>query len=634
MPLAQPGIPRSTPPPGADQAADAPVRTTVDVLFLESTVLWASATALLGEEGRLSYSDLMVRAQNIAAVLRRKGMRQGDLVGVVGLRTFSSISSILGILLAGGVYVPFDVHGQSPDKLARQLDESAIRLLVTDCTDQAGMALPWARRVTVVDASTVEREFMPQFREVKLAHRLPEDPAAVVFNAAGQGVLVTHAGIVRLVTSGSLMEFRSADTVLLHAGAQEHTFQMELWGPLLAGGTVALAPQGWLGSAMPAHEYARVMRRFRVSAICARPLLLEALEKEPLAPLDQVQQAVVDAADLSEAYLKPALLSRLGQRERTLRATGGLGAAETTSYAVSVQVNVEHSGQAQPVQGSETMVILPNGHEAGPGALGALAITGDALAIGYLGQPEATLAAFPEAQRDNGQRLRCFRLPVQATRLADGNLLTGPAAVAAVVAVQAARIRKGTAEEVEELLLNHPLVGECVALSSAPGERVSCVFATLKQGDDPRAERALREHLESHLPRESQPAALILLPRIPLDTSGKPDRIRLAEQCEAVLRRYTGTPMPEVQPGKQADVVRSIWQRLLHRMQVDLDEDFYAGGGTSVQRIRLYAELNQRFPGAFTMADLRSLNTIRKVIEHLNSDVARERMLSVEHRGA
>jgi hypothetical protein len=279
-------------------------------------------------------------------------------------------------------------------------------------------------------------------------------------------------------------------------------------------------------------------------------------------------------------------------------------------------------------------VILPNGHEAALGTLGVLAITGDALAIGYLGQPEATLAAFPEAQRDNSQRLRCFRLPVQATRLADGSLLTGPAAMAAAAAAKAAQTRKGTAEEVEALLLSHPLVGECVALSSAPGERVSCVFATLKQGEDPRAERALREHLESHLPRESQPSALILLPRIPMDAAGKPDRIRLTEQCEAVLRRYTGTSMPEVQPGRQADVVRSIWQRLLHRMQVDLDEDFYASGGTSVQRIRLYAELNQRFPGAFTMADLRSLNTIRKVIEHLNSDEARERMLAVEHRGA
>jgi non-ribosomal peptide synthetase component F len=639
MLLGQPGTSRSTRPPGADQAAETPVRTTVDVLFLESTVLWASATALLGEEGRLSYSDLMVRAQNVAAILRRKGMRHGDLVGVVGLRTFSSISSILGILLAGGVYVPFDVHGQSPERLSRQLDESAIRLLVTDRTDSAGVALPWARRVTIIDASIVEREFMPLFREVKLPHRLPEDPAAVIFNAAGNGVLVTHAGIVRLVTTGRLMEFRSADTVLLHAGAQEHTFQMELWGPLLAGGTVALAPQGWLGSAMPAHEYARVMRRFRVSAICARPLLLEELAKEPLAPLDQVQQAVVDAADpgtanLSGEKLDSRLRSRLRNREHPMRLTSGLGAAETTSYAMSVPVNAEQPGLAESVPGSDAMVILPNGHEASPGTLGALAITGEALAIGYLGQPEATLAAFPEAQRDNSQRLRCFHLPVQAMRLVDGSLLTGAAAVAAVAAVKAAQPRKGTAEEVEALLLSHPLVGECVALSSAPGERVRCVFATLKQGEDPRAERALREYLESHLPRELQPAALILLPRIPVDTAGQPDRVRLTEQCEAVLRRYTGTPVPEVQPGKQAEVVRSIWQRLLHRMQVDPDEDFYASGGTSVQHIRLYAELNQRFPGAFTMAELRSLNTIRKVIEHLNSDVARERMVEIEHRGA
>ncbi len=168
-----------------------------------------------------------------------------------------------------------------------------------------------------------------------------------------------------------------------------------------------------------------------------------------------------------------------------MRLMGGLGAAETTSYAVGVQVNAEQSGQAAPVAGSEAMVILPNGHEAALGALGALAITGDALAIGYLGQPEATLAAFSEAQRDNSQRLRCFRLPVQATRLADGNLLAGPPAVTAA-AVKAAETRMGTAEEVEAVLLSHPLVGECIALASEPGERVSCVFATLKQGDEPR----------------------------------------------------------------------------------------------------------------------------------------------------
>jgi non-ribosomal peptide synthetase component F len=631
MPLGQPGTPRSMRLPRADRAAEIPVRTTLEVLFLESTVLWASATALLGEEGRLSYSDLMVRAQNVAAVLRRKGMRRGDLVGVIGLRTFSSISSIVGIVLAGGVYVPFDVHGQSAEKLARQLDESAIRLLVTDRSDIAGTALSWARRVNIIDASIIEREFMPLSGEVKLPHRLPEDPAAVVFNAAGQGVLVTHTGIVRLVTSGTLMEFSSADTVLLHAGAQEHAFQMELWGPLLAGGTVALAPQGAFGCSIPAHEYARLMRRFRVSAICAGSALLEELAREPLAPLDQVRQAVVD-----EGELEPALLSRLTGGEHTMRVTGGLGAAETTSYAVSVHVNVQEAGYAEPVTGSDAMVVLPNGHEAALGALGALAITGDALAIGYLGRPDATLAAFPEMQRENNQRLRCFRLPVQATRLADGSLLTGTAAVAAAAAVKkSSETRKATAEEVEALLLKHPLVRECIALSSAPGERVTCVFATLKQEEDPRAERALREHLESQLSHESQPAALILLPRIPLTADGKPDRVRLSVQCEAVLRRYApGGPPPEMRAERQTDVVRSIWQRLLHRMQVDPDEDFYASGGTSVQRIRLYAELNQRFPGAFTMAELRSLNTIRKVIDHLNSEVARERMLTVEQRGA
>ena len=72
------------------------------------------------------------------------------------------------------------------------------------------------------------------------------------------------------------------------------------------------------------------------------------------------------------------------------------------------------------------------------------------------------------------------------------------------------------------------------------------------------------------------------------------------QQCEAVLRQFSpDSAAAEMLPQKQLDVIRSIWQRLLHRMKVDPDEDFYASGGTSVQRIRLYAELNQRFPGAF-----------------------------------
>jgi nonribosomal peptide synthetase DhbF len=629
MPLGQSGTPRE-PRLGAAPPVDVPIRTTLDILLLESTVIWASATALLGEEGRLSYADLMVRAQNIATLLRRKGMRHGDLVGVIGMRTFNTVCSIVGILLAGGVYVPFDVYEKSAEKLSRQLAASAVQLMIGDRSDAAAVALPWAQHVTVIDSSVVEREFMPMFRDVRLSHRLPEDPAAVVFNEEGHGVLITHAGVVRLVTSGSMLDFRSFDTMLLHSGAQEHAFQLELWGPLLAGGTVALALHPDIGQSLSAQEYARMIRRFRVNLLCARPRLLEELAREPLEPLAQVQQVVVDAAGI-----EPAQLERLRHTERSMRLVGGLGAAETTSYAIVVSADAEQAGDVEAVPGSEALVVMPNGREAKKGTLGSVAITGDALAIGYLGEPAATLAAFTEVHRENNQRLRCFRLPIQGTRLTDGRMLIGPPALAAAEEVKAQQPRKMTAGEVEVLLAKHPLVRECVALSDAHGERVSCVFITLKQGGDPLAERTLREYLETHLPADQQPAALLLVPHFLLDAQGRPDRAPLREQCDVVVRKFTPSSRPpETRPERQADVVRSIWQRLLHRMQVDMDEDFYASGGTSVQRIRLYAELNQRFPGAFTMAELRSLNTLRKVTEHLGSDVVRERMMALERRGA
>lgn len=634
MPLGHPGTPRSTRVNRADPVAEPLQRSTLETLFLESTVIWANSTALLGEEGRLSYSDLMVRAQNIAAVLRTRGMRQGDLVGVVGRRTFSSISAILGILLAGGVYVPFDVHAVSSERLARQLDASAIQILVTDSGDPALAALPWARRVLLVDASHVEREFMPLFSDVRLSLRVPEDPAAVLFNQESRGVLITHQGLVRLVTSGALLQFSAMDTVLLHAGAQEHVFQMELWGALLSGGTVALAPHSLdrtpdrSSEEIPAYEYARILRRYRVSALCAEPRLLAELARDPLAPMAQLRQAVYDANGM-----RPALLDPLQEREPGMRLTGGLGAAETTSFALTLKVSVKDGERAEPIPGSDAMVVTSDLSEAAAGALGALAITGESLAIGYLGQPEATLAAFPEARRTGGERERCFRLPVEATKLADGSLLTGAAAVAAVEELH--RARNVLPNQIEALLLEHPMVRECVALATSEGDRISCVFATLHTGDDPRVERTLREHLEARLAPMARPEALILLPQMPLDALGKPDRARLAEQCEALLRRYTAAPRQvEVRPARHAEIVRSIWQRLLHRMQVDMDEDFFSSGGTAVQQIRLQAELNQRFPGAFTSAELSQLNTIRKTLDHLATDTVQQRMQALERRGA
>jgi aryl carrier-like protein len=65
-----------------------------------------------------------------------------------------------------------------------------------------------------------------------------------------------------------------------------------------------------------------------------------------------------------------------------------------------------------------------------------------------------------------------------------------------------------------------------------------------------------------------------------------------------------------------------------------MDDDFFAAGGTSVQMIRLHAELNRRFPGAITMAELPALTTIRKVLHHLTTETTRDRTAALAKRGA
>jgi hypothetical protein len=161
------------------------------------------------------------------------------------------------------------------------------------------------------------------------------------------------------------------------------------------------------------------------------------------------------------------------------------------------------------------------------------------------------------------------------------------------------------------------------------GTSGTCAFVSL-QSPSADAEQSIRAHILKHVPEHCRPAFLLILPTLPVDARGRLDRERLLEQGTP----YTGkAPQPDESP-RIVDQVRGVWQRLLHRMHVGLDDDFFAAGGTSVQMIRLHAELNRRFPGAITMADLSALRTIRKVLEHLGSAAIRDRMVALQKRGA
>ena len=228
-----------------------PALATIEQLLVEAAIQCPEADALIGTFGTLSYADLLIRAQNIALVLRQQGVGPGSFVGVAMDQSPVMITSVVGILLAGAAYVPLGRDLQQDEQALRSIRASGMSLILCDRSYGSGSCLLWSEFGKVLDASRMEQQTMPSSAETHLPEITPDSAAAVLFRRssearpgeAGVGVIVPHRAIARLVAANSLIRFHANETFLLHPAAATRTSLLEFWGSLLHGSTLALAPE-------------------------------------------------------------------------------------------------------------------------------------------------------------------------------------------------------------------------------------------------------------------------------------------------------------------------------------------------------------------------------------------------------
>ncbi|MDT7847968.1 AMP-binding protein, partial [Streptomyces justiciae] len=170
-----------------------------------------------------------------------RGVRPGDAVGVLLERSIEAVTTVLGLMKAGAVYVPLDARYPA-DRIRHVLADTGARLLITD-----------ERSAPESGAEAVELLHIESPR----SHATdPGDPrvdvgsgdAAYVMYTSGstgapKGIVVTHRNVAALALDPRFD--RSAhERVLLHSPAAFDASTYELWVPLLSGGTVVVAPAG------------------------------------------------------------------------------------------------------------------------------------------------------------------------------------------------------------------------------------------------------------------------------------------------------------------------------------------------------------------------------------------------------
>ena len=242
---------------------------TLGQLLVEAAIQCPEADALIGDFGSVSYSDLLIQAQNIAVVLKRHGVGPGHTVGVAIQPSPLMLASIAGTVLAGAAYVQLTPAMQA----AAVLKTVGIALVLFDGSAQcAEIIRPWKGLAKLLDASRMEQETMPLSHDTRVDPFPASATAVFVLNDNDRGELnpvrASHCTVANLSRAGELstrqMKYGAGDVFLLHGTNQNRSGIFEIWSSLLHGASLAIEPT----PALAPQEFARWVQRLGVSVLC------------------------------------------------------------------------------------------------------------------------------------------------------------------------------------------------------------------------------------------------------------------------------------------------------------------------------------------------------------------------------
>ncbi|MCT2582863.1 non-ribosomal peptide synthetase [Actinophytocola gossypii] len=544
-----------------------PRTATVPGLFAAQVRRDPTAPAVLAGDGWWSYAELDRRADRVAHALRDRGLRVEEPVGVALPRGAELVAAFLGVLKAGGAYLPLD-PANPPARTAAMLADCGARFVLAD-------------RGTEGPVETIDPVGLPDAPPGPCP-ATAETIAYVNYTSGStgkpKGVAVPHRGVVRLVHEPNFATVGPGQT-FLHASATSFDLTtLELWGALLTGARVVCAPPGPL----EATELARLVREHRVSLLWLTAGLFHQLVEHDPATLAEVDQLLAGGDVLAPAAVRAALEARGGRP-----VTNGYGPTENTTFTSCHTMTDPAEATTttpigRPVQQTTVHVLDADLRPVPTGAPGELYTGGAGLARGYLNRPALTAERFvPDPFGPPGSRL--YRTGDRARWRTDG-VLEFLGRGDNQVKLRGYLVEPG---EPESVLRELPAVGDAAVVVQGSGENRRLVaYLTPADVDLDAVRAAVAERLPDYL----RPAGYVPLAKLPLNASGKIDRRALPAPPAASGDREHA-PLTTEPQRRMADV----WRALLGADGIGSADDFFDLGGNSLSAMRLTFRVREAF---------------------------------------
>ncbi|MCP5051083.1 MAG: amino acid adenylation domain-containing protein, partial [bacterium] len=611
-------------------AADYPQSKTIHQLFEEQVERTPGRTAVAGLEhgASLTYEELNETSNRLAELLRVKGVKPGDIVGVIFERSIDMVTAILGTLKAGGAYLPIDPE-YPEERIDYMMKDSGTKIIVTNGLKVNGWDGLMAGKTKPGDANEFpnRQTNKPTNQQTNLAY--------IIYTSGStgrpKGVMVEHKSVANLLFALSENYlFGSEDTYLLKTPFVFDVSVSELFGWFMGGGRLAVLEAG--GEKDP-HIILEAVKAFNVTHINFVPAAFNRfIDLLSLGNADQLSG--LKYIFLAGEALPVKLVNKFNRLGTGVPLENLYGPTEAVVYASFYSLRcwdgVGAIAIGKPLPNIQLYILNPYDGLQPIGIPGELCIAGAGVARGYLNRPELTAEKFDKDSKGfqdfkDDQDLKkekkessassevhevIYRTGDLARWLEDGNIqFLGRDD-------QQVKIRgfRVELEEIESKLLNHDHIKEAVVVmkEDKEGDNYLCAYVVPVAGDVVPFEgeidvERLRMDLSQTLPAYMIPSLFVFLDHAPLTISGKIDRKALPAPVMTSSTAYAGPRSPV------EEKLVEIWSELLDIPTIGIDDNFFGRGGHSLNATLLISKIHKALQVEIPMTEIFKHQTIREL---------------------
>ena len=547
-----------------------PVDVCLHQLITDQATKCPQATALVFGDKSMTYEELDKKSNGLAMVLHKKGIGPDSPVGLYHDRSLNMVVGLLGILKAGGCYVPLDPDFPSY-RLELMLESAQPTIIVTQ--DELVETLPAGKWESVYIEETSVAKYPP-----KVEGLTSESLAYIIYTSGStgkpKGVEITHRALVNFLISMKYEPgIKQEDRLLAVTTLSFDIAGLEIYLPLISGAQIILASR----------TEAKDGRRLTSLIEDSNPTIMQAT---PAA-----WQMLLDSGWMGKENLKvlcggealqPELADQLCMYNGEV--WNLYGPTETTVWSTIIKVEKKSDviPIGHPIANTRVYILDENMKPLPAGFTGHLYIGGDGLARGYHNQPELTKESFVE--------LTIARDETDLARYTINGAIEFIGRRDSQIKLHGYRIELS---EIEAVLNKHPVVSKAVVLlrdDMTGGSGLAAYIQSIENHDNIVPE--LRAYLGELLPHYMQPTAYMVMDEFPFTPNKKIDRNALP--IPSLKRSDLGSEYVAPQTPTEK-ILCDILNRAFKNDKIGIHDNFFELGGDSLMAVEILSSITSAF---------------------------------------